>query len=323
MRIKRLLALVLTVVMFASLCVFASAEETAAPTGIKYGTPTVDGEIDEAYKSSISFKMAESQIWFAEPTLADFTKHNGTAYLLWDADYLYVAVDVVDCTVVSQGETWLGNAKASDTWQNDCAEIWITIGSNKNKVQMDAYNYKPNAQAKDENNALIVDANNSEFAATITDTGYIVEAAVKFTSDVTLEAELAVALGLQINDISDTEGTWFAEWGGNAYGNENTLSTTLLACAHETTEVVEAVEADCANPGYTGDLTCTACGTVVEEGEEIAATGEHTYADGVCSVCGAEEGSAETGDALVISAAALAVACGAAVVFATRKKKED
>ena len=68
-----------------------------------------------------------------------------------------------------------------------------------------------------------------------------------------------------------------------------------------TTELQNAKEATCTTDGYTGDLVCTVCGTVVEEGETIKATG-HTQetipgkeatctqdglTDGVkCSVCG-------------------------------------
>ena len=74
----------------------------------------------------------------------------------------------------------------------------------------------------------------------------------------------------------------------------------IPAVAH-TTELQNAKEATCTTDGYTGDLVCTVCGTVVEEGETIKATG-HTQetipgkeatctqdglTDGVkCSVCG-------------------------------------
>ena len=39
-------------------------------------------------------------------------------------------------------------------------------------------------------------------------------------------------------------------------------------------------EATCGSDGYTGDLTCQACGYVYEYGVVIPATGEHTYDDG-------------------------------------------
>ncbi|MGN0335501.1 MAG: discoidin domain-containing protein [Lachnospiraceae bacterium] len=45
------------------------------------------------------------------------------------------------------------------------------------------------------------------------------------------------------------------------------------SCAHGETAVVGAEEATCTEAGYTGDKVCTACGTVVEEGQEIPALG--------------------------------------------------
>ena len=45
------------------------------------------------------------------------------------------------------------------------------------------------------------------------------------------------------------------------------------------TEIRGAIEPDCATKGYTGDVCCTSCDAVLEEGEEIpVATGMHNYA---------------------------------------------
>ena len=98
------------------------------------------------------------------------------------------------------------------------------------------------------------------------------------------------------------------------------------ATGHANTTVEGAVEATCSSTGYTGDTVCSDCGLVVTYGTEIptgdhsngegvvtteptcvaegvmtytcticgtvtteaiAATGEHNYVDGTCSVCGA------------------------------------
>ncbi len=42
-------------------------------------------------------------------------------------------------------------------------------------------------------------------------------------------------------------------------------------CAHETTELVNAKPATCTQDGYTGDLVCTVCHTVLKQGEVIPA----------------------------------------------------
>lgn len=53
--------------------------------------------------------------------------------------------------------------------------------------------------------------------------------------------------------------------------------------------------ATCTEDGFTGDLVCKSCGTVVTPGEVIPAAG-HTDADGdgKCDVCGAEVGTQPT-----------------------------
>lgn len=44
-------------------------------------------------------------------------------------------------------------------------------------------------------------------------------------------------------------------------------------------------QATCTEEGYTGDLICKVCGSILESGKTIPKT-EHSYTDGVCSVCG-------------------------------------
>ena len=90
---------------------------------------------------------------------------------------------------------------------------------------------------------------------------------------------------------------------GTTYTVANVTENVTVNAVFEahTTQLEGKVEATCTTDGYTGDLVCTVCGTVVEEGETIKATG-HTQetipgkeatctqdglTDGVkCSVCG-------------------------------------
>lgn len=82
---------------------------------------------------------------------------------------------------------------------------------------------------------------------------------------------------------------------------------TFGVCNHENvqTGLVNAKEPTCVDKGYTGDKVCADCGTVLEKGTEIPATGVHTYGDWttvkeatasetglkerVCTVCGHKE----------------------------------
>ena len=97
----------------------------------------------------------------------------------------------------------------------------------------------------------------------------------------------------------ETTYTATVTFNGEQYPASKT-EANVAALAH-TTELQNAEGATCTTDGYTGDLVCTVCGTVVEEGETIKATG-HTQetipgkeatctqdglTDGVkCSVCG-------------------------------------
>ena len=57
--------------------------------------------------------------------------------------------------------------------------------------------------------------------------------------------------------------------------------------------VLEAVEAGCETVGYTAGTACSVCGAVQSGHEEVEAKG-HSYANGVCGVCGAQQPTADT-----------------------------
>ncbi len=321
MRIKRLLALALTVVMFASLCVFASAEDEAtAPAGVMQGTPTIDGVIDDAFLASISFKMLQNAFWDTSYTGAytDFENHNATIYALWNGEYLYIAADVLDDVIVSRGEEYCANTE--NAWENDCVEVYVKIGDTKTKVQVDAKGLKCAILDSE-----LFDASATDYAVVENESGWTVEVALKLAEGA-FEAESEIAFGIQLNDIRTSDGTDFTSCQGCAMGvdaGQANNVTKLVSCTHANTVEGDVTEPTCADAGKEADTLCADCGAVVAEGDEIPATGEHTFVDGACSVCGAKEGTPATGDALVVSVAALAVACGAAVVYANSKKKED
>ncbi len=92
--------------------------------------------------------------------------------------------------------------------------------------------------------------------------------------------------------------------------NENGDSTcdrcgTTVECGHGETEVRDILEANCGTDGYSGDTYCLHCELLLERGEAVLATGDHSFGDWAtvkeatveaagleertCSVCGYAE----------------------------------
>ena len=57
-------------------------------------------------------------------------------------------------------------------------------------------------------------------------------------------------------------------------------------CHHERTERSGAFEPKCTEAGYTGDLICSDCGEVLENGEHLDMLGHDYGEDGICTRCG-------------------------------------
>ena len=81
--------------------------------------------------------------------------------------------------------------------------------------------------------------------------------------------------------ITATESHKWGEWTyvdgqGEVRQCATCQDTETRDCAHTTTEIRDAVEADCI-PGYTGDTYCTACGEKISDGEEISPVGDHEF----------------------------------------------
>ena len=95
---------------------------------------------------------------------------------------------------------------------------------------------------------------------------------------------------------SGCQGIFVYENGAYVEVNENDL--VIAATGHSYSSVTAAVAATCTEEGSIAYCTCTVCGKYFNEDHEeisvgdiaVAATG-HMYVNGVCSVCGAVQGS--------------------------------
>ena len=113
---KKITSLALAALLAVSLSYAVSAE--AVSTDIKNGTPVLDGELDEIYTQSASYKLDNFGFYAWGDGSADNTS-DATAYFLWDSDYLYICVTADDKTPSSAADA------PENNWQNDAAEMWF------------------------------------------------------------------------------------------------------------------------------------------------------------------------------------------------------
>ncbi len=88
---------------------------------LAYGTPVLDGILDEAYKNS--YRMNFGTVFYpSNNALSDVT---GYAYLLWDEQYLYLYAYVEDSTVMSVGKEVMDDGNVNVMWATDALEAYI------------------------------------------------------------------------------------------------------------------------------------------------------------------------------------------------------
>ena len=108
-------------------------ELVAGPTTIAYGTPVVDGTMDDIYKDSC--KVDVGTIFYpssGNPT-SDLT---GYCYLLWDQTYLYCYAVIEESTVMSPGSAILSQKNPNTLWKSDVLEFWLKTTIRDGRVLM-------------------------------------------------------------------------------------------------------------------------------------------------------------------------------------------
>ena len=106
-----------------------------------------------------------------------------------------------------------------------------------------------------------------------------------------------------------------AAWSSDASGHWHACAgcSEKLNFAVHSGKVVGKRDGACTEAGYTGDTVCSVCGYVVAKGVATPATG-HSYQDGACTVCGAQE-PAKDGDSIPATGDLAPVACALAGIF--------
>ncbi|MBR5762657.1 MAG: endo-1,4-beta-xylanase, partial [Lachnospiraceae bacterium] len=236
------------------------------------GTVNVDGLGDDA-----AWEKAE-RVPLTINLGADVTAN---AKLLWDEEYLYVLMDVTDAVL---------NSDAKDEYQQDSIEVFIDENNEKSSgYQDDDKQYRVNYKNLHSFNGTKCNEDNIISAAVLTEEGYIVEAAFKWT-DIQAKAGTKVGLELQVNDANATgkrSGTLsWSDNSGNAWSAPEVFGTILLVNGEDPKPVVKngVVEEDGKFYYYNNGKKAHRIGLVEWEGNYYYVLDRGTLATGFVGV---------------------------------------
>ena len=183
---------------------------------ITYGTITVDGEEDAAWKNAETIPL----------TINLGSEVSADAKALWDNNNLYVYAVIKDSVLDKTG---------GEKHEQDSLEVFIDEDNGKTvSYGEDDKQYRINYENEQSFNGKKCNAENVSSKTKQIDGGYVVEAAFKWT-DIKPKNGTKIGLELQINDAKDGKRTgtlsWYDEtgmgWSGsNVYGTVELVNKT-------------------------------------------------------------------------------------------------
>ena len=173
----------------------------------------VDGEQEAAWEQA---KEVQFQI------RTGTTQAAASAKLLWDEQYLYVLATVTDTAL---------DKTSSQVHERDSVEVFIDENNHKSdSYEADDKQYRIDYENEQSYNGDNYNAENVVSKTTVTDKGYLVEAAFKWT-EITPEIGNKIGIDLQINDAESGKriGTvsWYDE-SGQGWSSPSVFGTATL-----------------------------------------------------------------------------------------------
>ena len=173
----------------------------------------VDGEQEAAWEQA---KEVQFQI------RTGTTQAAASAKLLWDEQYLYVLATVTDAAL---------DKTSSQVHERDSVEVFIDENNHKSdSYEADDKQYRIDYENEQSYNGDNCNAENVVSKTTVTDKGYLVEAAFKWT-EITPEIGNKIGIDLQINDAESGKriGTvsWYDE-SGQGWSSPSVFGTATL-----------------------------------------------------------------------------------------------
>jgi hypothetical protein len=191
----------------------SAAEADIEIPSVGYPKPIIDGVMDDVWL--LSTEQVITIFIEAEPTSPEDC--SGSWWALWDEEYLYVLVNVIDEALVQDSDPGQG-------WLDDRAEIYVD-GDNAKGASTDNNDYQYNFRWNHGQVETPVEWYNSprsllgvEYGVATTDSGYIVEARLPWstlTGEAPYEDQL-IGINVMIDDDDDgggrdTQLQWFTE----------------------------------------------------------------------------------------------------------------
>ena len=192
---------------------------------ILFGTPAVDGLIDEAYNAS--YKLEQSGLYNTFYTASggqpDGSKNaRATAYYLYDDSYLYIAIDVTDEKVFTRGEDWIVKNIKELAWENDAVEARIYYPELGDAKQANQYIFQCDALGIATTNYRKMCKGEHWAVTSLTEKGYVVEFKVPLSFG--KKAGDSIGLSIEIDDIHEEILDVNSKVGGhnfNAFGSQH------------------------------------------------------------------------------------------------------
>jgi len=191
----------------------SAAEADIEIPSVGYPKPILDGVMDDVWL--LSTEQVMTLFTGAEPTSPEDC--SGSWWALWDEEYLYVLVNVID-------EALIQDSDPSQGWLDDRVEIYVD-GDNAKGASTDNNDYQYNFRWNFGQVEAPVEWYNSprslqgvEYGVATTDSGYIVEARLPWstmTGEAPYEDQL-IGINVMIDDdddggAEDTQFQWFTE----------------------------------------------------------------------------------------------------------------
>ncbi len=191
----------------------SAAEADIEIPSVGYPKPILDGVMDDVWL--LSTEQVITLFIEAEPTSPEDC--SGSWWALWDEEYLYVLVNVIDEALVQDSDPGQG-------WLDDRAEIYVD-GDNAKGTSTDNNDYQYNFRWNFGQVEAPVEWYNSprslqgvEYGVATTDSGYLVEARMPWstmTGEAPYEDQL-IGINVMIDDDDDgggrdTQLQWFTE----------------------------------------------------------------------------------------------------------------